>query len=71
MTVKEKVGGTHHQLVGDLGDDHAKSKDVEAGVMLEQLAGGLLKNDEGQGQDEADVHARRQHTGVLWGSDLT
>lgn len=34
--------------------------------MFKQLAGGLLKDDEGQGEDEADVQARRQYAGVLW-----
>lgn len=33
---------------------------------LEQLAGRLLENDEGQREDEADVQTRSQHTGVLY-----
>lgn len=54
----------YHQLVGDLGDDHAKGKQVQTGVVLKQVAGRLLENDEGQGEDEADVQTRTQHTGV-------
>lgn len=46
---------TYHKLVGDLGDDHAKGEQVEAGVVLKQLTGRLLEDDEGQGEDEADV----------------
>lgn len=53
-----------HQLVGDLGDGHAKGEQVETGVLLKQVAGRLLENDEGQGEDEADVQTRTQHTGV-------
>lgn len=34
---------------------------------LKQLAGRLLENDEGQGEDEADVQTGTQHTGVLNG----
>lgn len=56
---------TYHQLVGDLGDDHAEGKQVETGVVLEQLAGWLLEDDEGQCEDEADVETRSQHAGVL------
>lgn len=40
-------------------------------MMLKQLAGGLLKDDEGQGEDKAYVQARRQHAGVLWRLDFT
>ncbi len=29
------------------------------------MAGRLLENDEGQGEDEADMQTRTQHTGVL------
>lgn len=32
---------------------------------LKQLAGRLLEDDEGQGEDEADVQTRTQHAGVL------
>ena len=56
---------SHHQLVGDLGDDHPEGEDVEAGVQLKELAGGLLKDDEGQGEDEANMEAGGEHTGVL------
>lgn len=56
---------TYHQLVGDLGNDHAKGEQIQTGVVLEQLAGRLLENDESQGEDEANVHTRTQHTGVL------
>lgn len=56
---------TYHQLVGDLGDDHAEGEKVQAGVMLEEVARRLLENDEGQHEDEADVQTRSQHTGVL------
>lgn len=45
----------HHQLIRDLGDDHAKCKDVKARMVLENLTGGLFKDDEGQREDEADV----------------
>lgn len=34
-------------------------------MVLKQVAGRLLENDEGQGEDEADVQTRTQHTGVL------
>lgn len=60
-----KTNRTYHQLVGDLGDDHAKREQVQAGVMLKQLGGRLLEDDEGQGEDEADVHTRTEHAGVL------
>lgn len=66
MSCTGKSREAHHQLVGNLGDDHAEGEDVETGMMLKQLAGGLLKDDEGQGEDEAYVQARRQYTGVLW-----
>lgn len=64
--MKGTIRGAHHQFVGNLGDDRAEGEDVETGMMLKQLAGGLLKDDEGQGEDEADVQARRQHARVLW-----
>lgn len=54
----------NHQLVGDLGDDHAKGEQVQAGVVLKQLARRLLVDDEGQCEEEADVQTRTQHTGV-------
>lgn len=60
-----KTGWTYHQLVGDLGDNHAKGEQVQTGVVLKEVAGRLLENDEGKGEDESDVHARSQHTGVL------
>lgn len=60
-----KIYPTYHQFVGDLGDDHAKGEQVETGVVLKQVAGRLLENDEGQGEDEADVQTRTQHAGVL------
>lgn len=47
---------TYHQLVGDLGDHHAEGEQVQTGVVLKQVAGGLFENDEGQREDEADVH---------------
>lgn len=56
---------SYHKLVWNLRDDHAKCEQVQAGMMLKQPTGGLLKNDEGQGEDEADVQTRSQHTGVL------
>lgn len=34
-------------------------------MVLEQLAGRLLEDDEGQSEDEADVQTRSEHTGVL------
>lgn len=34
-------------------------------MVLKQVAGRLLENDEGQGEDESDVQAWTQHTGVL------
>lgn len=46
---------THHQLIWDLGDHHAKCKDIKARVVLEKLTGGLFKDDEGQSEDETDV----------------
>lgn len=49
------ISSTHHQLIRDLGDDHAKCKDVKARMVLENLTGGLFKDDEGQREDEADV----------------
>lgn len=57
----------NHQFIGDLGDDHAEREQVQTGVMLKQLTGRLLENDEGQGEDEADVQTRTQHTGVRHG----
>lgn len=33
--------------------------------MLKQVARRLLENDEGQGENKADVQTRSQHTGVL------
>lgn len=56
---------THHQLAGDLGDGHAEGEQVQAGVALEQVAGRLLENDEGQGEHEPDLGAGTQHAGVL------
>lgn len=56
---------THHQLAGDLRDGHAEGEQVQAGVALEQLAGRLLENDEGQGEHEPDLGAGTQHAGVL------
>lgn len=56
---------TYHQLIGDLRDHHAKGEQVQAGVVLKQVAGWLLENDEGQGEDESNVQARTQHTGIL------
>lgn len=53
-----------HQLVGELGDDHPEGEQVQAGVMLEQLARRLLVDDEGQREEEADVRTRTQHAGV-------
>lgn len=69
--VRENIRAAHHQFVGELGDDQAEGEDVETGMMLKQLGGGFLKDDEGQGKDEAYVQARRQHTGVLWREDFT
>lgn len=65
------MSGTYHQLVGDLGDDHAEGEQVQTGVVLKQVAGRLLENDEGQGEDESDVQAGTQHTGVLHRDKIT
>lgn len=56
---------TYHQLVGDLGDDHAEGQQVQTGMVLKQMAGWLLKNYEGQSEDKADVQTRSQDAGVL------
>lgn len=58
---------TYHQLVGNLGDNHAKGEQVQTGVVLKQVAGWLLENDEGQCKDEANVQTGTQHAGVLKG----
>ena len=34
-------------------------------MVLKEMAGRLLENDEGQREDEADVQPGTQHTGVL------
>lgn len=56
---------TYHQLAGDLRDCHAKGEQVQAAVPLKQLAGWLLKNDEGHWEHEPDLRAGTQYTGVL------
>lgn len=40
-------------------------------MVLKQVAGRLLENDEGQGEDESDVQAWTQHTGVLHRDTIT
>lgn len=55
----------YHQLVGNLGNNHSKGEQVQTGVVLKQVAGWLLENDEGQRKDEADVQTGTQHAGVL------
>lgn len=57
----------YHQFVGDLGDDHAEGEQVQTGVVLKQVAGRLLEDDEGQGEDESDVQTGTQHAGVSHG----
>ena len=63
--MSERERETYHQLVGDLGDDQAEGQEVKAGVVLKQLTRRLLEDDEGQREDESDVEAGAQHTGVL------
>lgn len=62
---------TYHQLVGDLGEDHAEGEQVQTGVVFKEVAGRLLENNEGQREDESDVQAWSQNTGVLHREKLT
>lgn len=71
MCVREKRYttrcSTYHQLVGDLGEDHAEGEQVETGVVLKEVAGRLFENDEGQREDKSHMQAWSQNTGVLRG----
>ena len=49
---------THHQLVGDFGRHQAKCQDVETGVLLKQLDGGLLVYHDGQSDHSSNVEER-------------
>lgn len=39
-------------------------------MVFKEMTGGLLENDEGQREDEADVQTWSQHTGVLKSSTV-